>query len=114
MKGTSIVTKRYRMSTDKPTHPGKILWRDFLQPLGISCYRLAQDINVPVNRITAIIRGQRRISPETGILLSRYFDLTDGLWYNLQATYETECAKETFKHRINKVQAINYATHKII
>ena len=61
------------MSVIQPTHPGEILREEFLKPMGITSYRLAKDIGVSVNRITAIIKAQRRISAETALLLSRYF-----------------------------------------
>ena len=78
------------MSVIKPTHPGEILREEFLKPMGISAYRLAKDIDVPANRITAIIKEQRSISPETALLLSRYFGVSDSLWANLQAHYDME------------------------
>ena len=61
------------MKKIKPTHPGEILREEFLKPMEISAYRLAKDIGVPKNRITAIINDDRAISPETALLLSRYF-----------------------------------------
>ena len=67
------------MSVIQPTHPGEILSEEFLKPMGITPYRLAKDIGVPVNRITAIIKEQRRISAETALLLSRYFGVSDSL-----------------------------------
>ena len=91
------------MSGLKPTHPGEILREDFLKPLGISAYRLAKDIDVPVNRITAILREERAISPETAILLSRYFGVSDGLWSNLQAHYDVECAKDTLRAKLKAI-----------
>lgn len=84
----------------KPTHPGEILREEFLKPLGISAYRLAKDIGVPVNRITAIQNETRAVSPETGLLMSRYFGVSDSLWVNLQAHYDLECARDALKTRL--------------
>lgn len=91
------------MAVIKPTHPGEILREEFLQPLGLSAYRLAKDIGVPVNRITAIIKEERAISSETALLLSRYFGLSDALWSNLQSHYDMECARDSLKERLRKI-----------
>ena len=91
------------MSVMKPTHPGEILREKFLKPMGITPCRLAKDIHVPVNRITAIIKVQRRISSETALLLSRYFGVSDSLWANLQAHYDLECAKDVLEEKLNTI-----------
>jgi addiction module HigA family antidote len=91
------------MTVIKPTHPGKILLEEFLKPMGISPYRLAKDIGVPISRITAIIKEQRGVSPETALLLSRYFGVSDSLWYNLQAHYDLECAKDALRDKLKTV-----------
>lgn len=91
------------MASIKPTHPGEILREEFLTPMGISAYRLAKDIGVPINRITAITREERAISPETALLLSRYFGLSDGLWLNLQSHYDMECAKDSLKEKLKHI-----------
>ena len=60
-----------------PVHPGEILLEEFLKPMGISQYRLAKDIGVPTRRINEIVHGQRAISADTALRLSRYFGLTE-------------------------------------
>jgi len=87
----------------KPTHPGEILREEFLKPMNLSAYRLAKDIGVPLNRITAITAEKRAISAETALLLSRYFGLSDQLWLNLQAHYDMECTKDALKHKLKKL-----------
>ncbi len=77
-----------------PIHPGEILLKEFLEPLGISQYRLAKDINVPVPRINAIIKEKRGISADTALRLAKYFETTEQFWMNLQLRYELECAKD--------------------
>ena len=84
----------------KPIHPGEILREEFLKPMGVSAYRLAKDIGVPVNRITAIVNEARNVSPETALLMSRYFGLSDSLWVNLQAHYDMEMARDSLKTRL--------------
>ena len=91
------------MSIIQPTHPGEILREEFLKPTGITPYRLAKDIGVPVNRITAIIKEQRRISAETALLLSRYFGVSDSLWSNLQAHYNLEVAKDALGEKLKTI-----------
>lgn len=91
------------MAALHPTHPGEILREEFLVPMGISSYRLAKDIAVPVNRISAIVNEERAISAETGLLLSRYFGTSDSLWINLQAHYDMECARDQLKTRLKKI-----------
>ncbi len=77
-----------------PVHPGEILREDFLKPMGITQYRLAKDINVPVTRVAAIMKGKRRITADTALRLSKYFGTTPEVWMNLQSSYDLECAKD--------------------
>ena len=92
----------------QPTHPGEILREEFLKPMGITPYRLAKDIGVPVNRITAIIKEQRRISAETALLLSRYFGVSDSLWSNLQAHYNLEVAKDALGEKLKTISTCQH------
>ena len=71
-----------------PIHPGEIILEKFLKPLGISQYRLAKDISVPVRRINEIMHGKRAITPDTALRLSRYFNLSEWFWLNLRARYD--------------------------
>ena len=100
------------MAAIKPTHPGEILREEFLKPMGISAYRLAKDIQVPLNRITAITKEQRAISSETALLLSRYFGLSDHLWANLQSHYDVECAKDKLKHKLRQVDTCEFVENR--
>jgi len=83
-----------------PIHPGEILMEEFLKPLGISQYKLAKDIHVPARRINEIVHGKRSISADTALRLSRYFNLSERFWLNLQARYVLEMEKDKFKGRI--------------
>ena len=83
-----------------PIHPGEILFEEFLKPLGISQYRLAKDINVPARRINEIVHGSRSISADTALRLSRYFNLSERFWLNLQARYDLEVEKDKLDDRI--------------
>ncbi len=88
-----------------PIHPGEILLEDFLKPMGISQYRLAQSIHVPARRINEIVHGTRGITADTAIRLSRYFGTSAELWLGLQADYDLELARE----RLNEVEILPLA-----
>ena len=77
-----------------PITPGEILLEEFLIPLGISQYRLAKTIGVPPRRINEIVHGKRRISPDTGIRMSRALGLSDRYWLNIQLDYDVEVEKD--------------------
>ena len=76
----------------RPVHPGEIL-REELEELGMSANALAKALDVPTNRITAILRGQRGVTADTALRLARYFGTTPQLWQNLQKTYELRVAE---------------------
>jgi len=77
-----------------PIHPGEILMEEFLEPLGISQYRLAKDISVPPPRINEIVHGKRSITADTALRLARFFGTTDRFWLNLQVRYDLEVEKD--------------------
>ena len=77
-----------------PIHPGEILMEEFLEPLGISQYRLAKDISVPPRRINEIVHGKRSITADTGLRLARFFGTTERFWLNLQVRYDLEVEKD--------------------
>lgn len=74
-------------------HPGDILLTEFMEPLGLTCYRLAQELLVPQPRIYELVRGRRSISADTAIRLGRYFGLPPQFWLNLQNDYDLRAAK---------------------
>jgi len=85
-----------------PVHPGEILLEEFLNPLGISQYRLAKDTSVPPRRINEIVRGTRSITADTALRLARHFGTTDRFWLNLQAHYDLEVEKERLAGRLER------------
>jgi len=85
-----------------PIHPGEILLEDFLKPLGISINRLARDLHVPPNRISAIVNGARAITADTALRLAAYFGGSAETWLNLQADYEMRQAKRTLGRAISR------------
>jgi addiction module HigA family antidote len=83
-----------------PIHPGEILMEEFLKPLGVTQYKLAKDIHVPARRINEIVHGKRSITADTALRLSRYFNLSEQFWLNLQARYDLEVEKDKLNDRI--------------
>ena len=83
-----------------PIHPGALLLEEFLEPLGLSQYRLAKDISVPPRRINEIVHGKRAISADTALRLARYFGTTDRFWLNLQSRYDLELEKDRLGERL--------------
>jgi len=91
----------------KPIHPGEILKEEFLSPMGISQYRLAKSISVPPRRINEIVKGQRSITADTALRLSRFFGLSERFWINLQSWYDLESEKDRLGDRLaTEVQAL--------
>lgn len=84
-----------------PIHPGEILREEFLVPLGLSAYRLAKDISVPVTRIQDILAERRGITGDTALRLARYFGTTPEFWLNMQRDYELESAAVALGDRLD-------------
>jgi len=85
-----------------PVHPGEILLEDFLNPMGITRYRLAKSIGVPQRRIDEICAGKRSITADTALRLARFFGTDPQSWMNLQAEYDLEIAAATLSERIKR------------
>ena len=77
-----------------PVSPGEILSVEFLEPMGITKYRLAKEIGVPAQRIGDIVAGKRAITADTDLRLCRFFGLSKGYWLRAQAAWDTERAEE--------------------
>jgi addiction module HigA family antidote len=85
-----------------PIHPGEVLLADFLEPLGLSQYRVARDISVPPRRINEIVHGTRSISADTALRLARYFGTSEHFWLNLQARFDLETERDRLGKRLEK------------
>ena len=77
----------------RPVHPGEIL-REELNELGLSANAMAKALGVPANRVTTILKGQRGVTADTALRLSRFFGTTPDVWLNLQKTYELRLAED--------------------
>ena len=89
-----------------PIHPGEVLLEDYLEPLGLSQYRLAQDISVPARRINEIVHGKRAVSADTALRLARYFSSSDRFWLNLQARFDLETERDRLGRRLVEEVAV--------
>ena len=85
-----------------PIHPGEILLKEFLEPMGISQYRLAKNISVPPRRINEIVHGRRAITADTALRLARHFGTTERFWLNLQTRYDLEVEKDRLRGRLER------------
>jgi antitoxin HigA-1 len=85
-----------------PIHPGEILREEFLEPLAISVYALANAIKVPRSRANDIVRGRRAITTDTAMRLGRYFGVSPEFWINLQARYDLDVAERTQRRKIEQ------------
>ena len=85
-------------------HPGLVLKTMFLEPLKLSVYRLAKDIHVPQTRLSQIIAGERSITPDTALRLSKYFGLEEIFWLDLQGDYDFEKQKALMKEELDAIQ----------
>lgn len=93
-----------------PVHPGEILKEEFLEPLGLSEYRLAHDITVPPRRINEIVHGLRAITADTALRLGRYFKMSPQFWMNLQTRFEIETQQDLLEDQLEEeVKVFAYA-----
>ena len=87
----------------EPIHPGEVLLEEFLTPLGISQYRLAQAIAVPPPRINEIVHGRRGISPDTALRLARALGTSDRFWMNLQTRFDLDVESTAQREELDKI-----------
>ncbi len=92
------------MTSDKlpPVHPGEILFEEFMTPLAITQYRLSKDIGVHPRRINQIVHGNRAVTADTALRLSRYFGTSERFWMNLQCRYDLEVEKDRLGDRLER------------
>lgn len=87
-----------------PVSPGELLKEEFLDPMGISQYRLAKEIEVPAQRIGAIVAGKRSITADTDLRLCKFFGLSNGYWLRAQAAYDIELAEEKLENELENIK----------
>lgn len=89
-------------TTLPPVHPGEVLLEEFLEPMGLSQYRVAKDISVPPRRINEIVHGKRAVTADTALRLARYFGTSDRFWLNLQTSYDLDVQRDRLGDRLEE------------
>lgn len=89
-------------------HPGEILLEEFLQPLGISAYRLSKDLDIPQTRISEILKGNRRITADTALRLSKYFGNSAKFWLGLQDDYDLEEERKEKRASLDAIKTYDF------
>ena len=84
--------------------PGELLKDEFLEPMGISQYRLAKEIGVPAQRIGDIVAGKRSITADTDLRLCRFFGLSDGYWLRAQMACDMEMTADAIAEQLAKIR----------
>ncbi|MCY7311475.1 MAG: HigA family addiction module antidote protein [Chitinophagaceae bacterium] len=94
------------MAKLKNIHPGEVLQKEFLIPLHISAYRLSKDIDIPQTRISEIVKGNRRITADTALRLSKYFGNSAKFWLGLQDDFDIEEERNAKGSILNSIKTI--------
>ena len=103
----SAVTTGRRLAT---VHPGEVLFKEFIEPLKLTRYKVAKGTGVPQRRIDEICSGSRGISADTALRLGRFFGVDARFWVNLQAHYDLELAqRESSKRIVREVKPLRHA-----
>lgn len=88
-------------------HPGEVLREEFLVPLELTAYRLSKDVGIPQTRTSAILKGERRITADTALRLSKYFGTTAKFWLGLQNDYDIEEEEKRIKEELAEIETVN-------
>lgn len=95
------------MRTLRNIHPGEVLKEEFLEPMGISVYRLSKETGLSQTRLSQVIRGERGVSAETALKLGKFFGVPAEFWMNLQTLYDIEEAQNRYKKDIESIQTFH-------
>jgi len=95
------------MAKLKNIHPGEILLEEFLKPLNITAYKLAKDIEIPQTRVSEIVKGNRRITADTALRLSKYFGNSPKFWLGLQDDFDIEEEMSTKSATLKTIKSIS-------
>src|SRR5688500_11774825 len=96
------------MAKLKNIHPGEVLSEEFLVPFGISAYKLAKDIGIPQTRVSEILKGNRRITADTALRLSKYFGNSAKLWLGLQYDFDVQEEANPKTSSLDSIPTIRY------
>jgi addiction module HigA family antidote len=87
-------------------HPGEILREEFLEPMGISAYRLAVELHVSPPTVNDIVREKRGVTPEMAARLAKYFGTSDHFWLNLQGAFALHQVRRKYRKELNAIRAV--------
>ncbi|MBS1544411.1 MAG: HigA family addiction module antidote protein [Bacteroidetes bacterium] len=88
----------------KNIHPGEVLLEEFLEPLGITPYRLAKDIDIPQTRVSEILHGNRRVTADTALRLGKYFGNSAQFWLGLQNDFDLEEERQSIGKQLERIR----------
>jgi addiction module HigA family antidote len=88
----------------KNIHPGEVLQEEFLLPLGLSAYKLSKDVGIPQTRISEIIKGNRRVTADTALRLSKYFGNSAKFWLGLQDDFDIEAEEQVKAKELDSIE----------
>ena len=94
-------------------HPGEILKEEFLEPFGITAYRLAKETNIPITRIMEILKKKRKITIDTALRLSAFFGNSVDFWVGIQSEFEIREEKEKLSAEISKIHNVREFAHNL-
>jgi addiction module HigA family antidote len=95
------------MSKLKNIHPGEVLKEEFLEPLGITAYRLSKDTFIPQTRISEILKGKRRVTADSALRFAKYFGTSAKFWLGLQDDYDLEEEGINKKNELDEISKMN-------
>ena len=96
-----------RVPTDRePTHPGEMLRKEFLTPMGITQQQLADAIHVPFQRINELVNGKRGVTPSTSLRLARFFGVSEDFWMNLQVRWDLYRMRKKEQEILEKIKPV--------
>lgn len=94
----------------KNVHPGEVLKEEFLVPLEVTAYRLSKETYIPQTRVSEILKGNRRVTADTALRLSKYFGTTAKFWLGLQDDYDLEEEKNAKQSEFENIKFFSDST----
>jgi len=105
LKLLTIIEER-GMERLENVHPGEILQEEFLKPFGITSYRLAKETNIPITRVSEIVRKRRKITADTALRFSAFFGNSAEFWLGIQTEYDLRDEREKMGEEIKKIHRL--------
>ena len=89
-----------------PSHPGEMLLREFLEPLGLTQTELAERMEIPFQRVNSLVNGRRGVTPDTALRLSKVFGTTPGFWMNHQLRWDLFYAEREARRVLERIEPV--------